>query len=355
MRWVLGEAARDIGSGTAHVLRSALVLALVVGGCTAADVASVDALLDRGAAFRDSGAAVLTIDAPGAVDGDACDALADVPGVRAAGALRQEPEPLVPAALPRGPVAHYAVTPGTADLLRVDVTEPTGVLLAAQAAAALGVGPGDPVVLSSTPTTVRGVFAWPDDGRRSGYGYAALVPADRTEPYDTCWVDAWPLPAGLAALVRLAVLPGADEGAGPAITSQLNTTLGTSFDGARLHAGRTTRHAPTVALGAGVLLGYAGTRTRRLELAAARHVGVTARAQHVQLLLESLASVFPAGVLVAAAAAAQITLGSGADPGALVAVAVSATVPGLLGAVLGCQAAVALTREAHLFRYFRLR
>ena len=78
-------------------------------------------------------------------------------------------------------------------------------------------------------------------------------------------------------------------------------------------------------------------------------------AQHVQLLLESLAWVLPAGVLLAAGAAALIARGSGEDPAALVALATSDVVPGLLGAVLGCQAAVARTREEHLFRYFRRR
>ena len=355
MRWVLGEALRDVASGTTHVLRLALVLALVVGAATVADVAAVDALLDRGATFRDSGASVLTIEAPGAVDGATCDALAAIPGVRAAGALRQEHDPLVPAALPRGPVAHYAVTPGTVSLLRVEGTAPAGVLLAQEAATALGVDPGDPVVLGDVATAVRGTYAWPDDGRRSGYGYAALVPGKRAEPYDSCWVDAWPAPAGLAGLARLALLPGSDADAGPAMTSQLNTTLGTTFDGARLHAQRTTRHAPWVTLAAGALLGFTATRARRLELAAARHVGVTAPAQHVQLLLESLAWVLPAGVLLTAGATVQIALGSGVEPGALVAAAASAALPGLLGALLGCQAGVATTREAHLFRYFRQR
>jgi hypothetical protein len=355
MRWVLGEAQRDVRSGTAHVLRYALALALVVGAAVAADVAGVDALLARGAAYRDAGAAVLTVEATGAVDGAACDALATVPGVRAAGALRQADDPLVPATLPRGPVATYLVSPGAVALLRAQDTGSAGVLLSEAAATALGLVAGDSVVLSGSPTTVRGTYPWPEDGRRTGYGYAALLPAQRSEPYDVCWVDAYPVPDGLPALARLAVLPGTGEQATPVVVSQLNTTLGTAFDGAALHASRTTRHAVWLSLAAGTTLGLVAVRTRRLELAAARHVGVTPRAQHLLVLLECFAWVLPAALLIAGSSAVLVVLGTGEDPAALALVAAHVAVPGLLGALLGAQAATAITREEHLFRYFRTR
>jgi len=344
-----------VRSGTAHALRSALVLALVLGAAAVADVAGVEALLVRAAEFRTAGASVMTVEAPGAVDGATCDALADLPGVRAAGALRQAPAPLAPATLPHGPVAAYLVSPGAPPLLHADDSGAAGVLLASEAAAALGVRTGDPLVLDGTATTVRGTYVWPEDGRRPGYAYAALLPADRTEPYDACWVDAYPVPAGLAALVRLTVLPAGDVQAPPVVVSQLNTTLGTTFDGAQAHAARATRHAVWLSVVGGVLLGFAGVRARRLELAAARHVGVTARAQHVLLLLEGLAVVLPAAVLVGAATAVQIATGSGDDPGALARTAVHVAAPGLAAALLGAQVATAVTREAHLFRYFRTR
>ncbi|MBD3780216.1 hypothetical protein [Cellulomonas sp. ES6] len=355
MRWVVGEAWRDVRSGTAHALRSTLALALLVGSAAVVDVAGVEALLVRGAEFRDAGASVLTVEAPGAIDGGTCDALARLPGVRAAGALRQAAEPLAPATLPRGPVAAYLVSPGAPALLRADDSGSAGVLLASDAAAALGVGTGDRLVLDGTPTTVRGTYVWPDDGRRPGYAYAALLPATRADPYDACWVDAYPAPAGLAALARLAVLPAGDEQAAPVVVSQLNTTLGTTFDGVQAHAGRATRHAVWLSVAGGALLGFAGVRARRLELAAARHVGVTAPAQHLLLLLEGLASVLPAGVLVAAAVAVQVVTGTGEDPAALVRTAVHVAAPGLAAALLGAQVAAALTRESHLFRYFRTR
>lgn len=355
MRWVVGEALRDVRSGTAHALRSAVALALLVGTAVAADVAGVEAVLVRGAAFRDAGAAVLTVEAPGAIDGATCDALGALPGVRAAGALRQATEPLAPATLPRGPVAAYLVSLGAVAVLHAEDSGAAGVLLAGDAATALGVAVGDPLVLGGVGTTVRGTYAWPDDGRRPGYGYAAMLPAERAEPYDACWVDAYPVPDGLPALARLAVLPGGDGQTAPVVVSQLNTTLGTAFDGAAAYSGRVTRHAVWLSLAGGAALGFAAVRSRRLELAAARHVGVTAPAQHLLLALESLAWVLPAAVLVAATASVLIGLGSGEDPAALVRVAAHVAAPGLASALLGAQAATALTRESHLFRYFRER
>jgi hypothetical protein len=357
MRWLLGEAVRDVLSGTTHALRYALALTLVLGAAVLADVTTVDALLARAAAYRDAGASVLTVEAPGAIDGATCDALADLTGVRAAGAIRQQEDALVPAVLPRGPLATYLGSPGLPAVLRaVDSTGP-GVLLSADAAQTLDAGPGSAVALvgAGDGTTVRGTYPWPDDGRRPGYGYAALVPGERAEPYDACWVDAYPMPDDLPALARLAVIPGVADDRAPVVVSQLNTTLGQRFDGESLLAARSTRHAPWAALLGGAVIGWVAARTRRLELASARHVGVRAGQQHGLVLAETLVWVGCAALLVAATTLLVVRLGSGEDDAALRAVAVHVALPGLAGALLGGQAAVALTREAHLFRYFRTR
>ncbi len=114
------------------------------------------------------------------------------------------------------------------------------------------------------------------------------------------------MPSGLAALARLAVLPSGGDQVTPMVISQLNTSLGAALDGEQLHAGRVTRHAVWAAL-------------------------------------------------VAATAIVLIVRGTGEDAAALTSVEMHAGVPGLLAALLGGQVAVALTREAHLFRYVRTR
>ncbi|ADG73020.1 conserved hypothetical protein [Cellulomonas flavigena DSM 20109] len=354
MRWVGGEAARNLLSGTTHALRYALVLALVLGALVAAEVATVDELLTRAAAYRASGGSVLTLEAVGQVDGRACEAIGELPGVRAAGALRTRTEPLVSTLLPRGPVAAYSVTPGLLEVVGARQVATPGVVLADDVAESLGLSARSTLVTTAGTTTVRGTYAWPDDGRRAGFGYAALVPDDTGVPYDQCWVEAWPVPTDLANVLRSTLLP-APDGMSEVRSSRLNTSLGAHFDGEALYTGRVTRYAAVAGLVAGLLVGLASALGRRLELASARHVGVTRRAQHAQVLVESSVWVLAGGVLAGAAAAATIARAGGHDDGALVLAAAHVVVPGLLGALLGPQLAVAVTQESHLFRYFKSR
>lgn len=353
MRWVLGEAGRNLASGTTHALRYALALALVVATLAAAEAATVDSALRRAEEYRASGANVIMLQAPGLVDGAACDAISGLPGVEAAGALRSVPDPVVAAALPQGSIAGYRVTDGALDLFGVTGTG-AGVAVSQEVADSLGLEPGDPLVTTAGTTAVRGTFPWPDDGRRFGFSYAALAPDRGDEPFDECWARAWPVPTNLASVLRLTVGAGGDESTQVTV-GQLNTTHGTSFDGGRLYDERTTRPAPWIALGAGLVIGYVSVRTRRLELAAARHVGVGLGHQHVMVLAEAVVWVAAAAVLAAAAVTVLVSRSSGVDDAALAVVAARVGVSGVVGALLGTQLATAVTRESHLFRYFKAR
>ena len=182
MRWVLGEAdrtsppARRTRSGTRS--RSALVVATLA----AAEASTVRP--PRCAAppsTARSGADVLMLQAPGLVDGAACDAIGDLPGVEAAGAIRAVPEPIVAAALPNGSIAGYRSRKARLRAFGVDAAD-ADVALSEEVATSLGLSPGDPLITTSGATAVRGTFAWPDDGRRFGFSYAALAPDPGGEP-----------------------------------------------------------------------------------------------------------------------------------------------------------------------------
>lgn len=80
------------------------------------------------------------LDARGQIDGNTCEALAAVPGINKAGAVR-----------------------------------------------------------------VAGTFASPDDGRVSGFGYTALVPASANGIFDQCWIEVWPESAEISNMVNLAL------------------------------------------------------------------------------------------------------------------------------------------------------
>src|SRR5690606_8425953 len=87
---------------------------------------------------------------------------------------------------------------------------------------------------------------------------------------------------------------------------------GTSFAGADLLAGHTTRYAPAAAAIIGVILTLGSARLRRLELAAARHLGVTRTALTCQILIETACWAPIAGLAAGAATvAAGIALHAG--------------------------------------------
>ncbi len=355
MTWILGESIRNVSSGTTHALRYGLTLAVILCVCAAADVLSVNALILRAKEYQESGASIMTLEAAGLIDGATCDSFAKVPGVRASGAIQQEANSLTPAALPGGSVASFRISEGAAGLFRVDDdSKEAGILLSRDVIDTLGLQVGSLFTSDLAPVRVRGTFAWPQDGRRPGYAYAALSPDSADEAFDECWVDAWPTPPNLARIMRTALNPD-PTGDTKVISSQVNVTKGASFDGARSYEDRVTRFAPFVAIMAGLFAGYASTRSRRLELASAQHVGVTRVQQLAQTLFETSLWVLAAGVLTSSTVCALVSAVASSDRFSLVEIALHASVPGLLSTLLGSLIASAFIKEAHLFSYFKAR
>lgn len=355
LRSVADEAWRNVASGTTHTLRYALVLTVVAGALVVADLVSVTAVLSGARTWQQSGASTLTLAAEGRIDAAGCEALADLPGVRAAGALAAS-DGVVAAALPRSSVPTIVVSPGALALFDVtaDVLGP-GVLLSDQAASALGLSTGGTLSTTSGSAPVRGTYTYPDDGRRPGYSYAALVPSAAQRPFDECWVDAFPAPQELSGLLRTVLLPSGDQEVRPPVLSQLNTTLGTQFDGRTRYDERPTRHAPVAAALAGLALGCAAIRARRLELASALHSGVARADQLTQLLGEASTWIAAAWVLALPVPTALVLAAPGDGAAAIAGIALQVMTAASVGVLAGVAVAAALTRERHLFVYFKNR
>lgn len=355
MKWVLGEALRNVRAGTTRALRYASTLAIILFVCAAADLLSVNALIHRAQEYQESGASITTLEAVGLIDGASCDALAGIPGVRASGAIQQNDDSLTPTALPDGSIASFRVSAGGARLFRVDDdTGAAGVLLSQDVLDTLQVTTGTTLNTLQGDVQVRGSFPWPQDGRRPGYSYAALSPDSSPLPFDECWVDAWPVPPNLSEVIRTTLNPD-PTGQIKVITSQVNTTKGNSFDGGRSFDERITKYAPYAAVFAGFALGFVAIRSRRLELAAAQHVGVSRLQQLVQTFTETFAWVAAASMITAGAVAVLIASVMSSDRVQLALVASYAAVPGLVTALLGGLVASVSIREAHLFIYFKAR
>ncbi|WP_147440374.1 hypothetical protein [Mycetocola tolaasinivorans] len=202
---------------------------------------------------------------------------------------------------------------------------------------------------------MRAVFPFPDDGRKPGLGYTVLAPvSDRGTPFDECWIEVWPQAEPVAAHLRSTLISDGDAQTRPQL-SQLNSRLGQSFPGERLFVERITEFAAPIAGLAGVVIGFAMVRMRRLELASARHSGVTPATQTLILLGEALVPAL-VSVLVTAATVMLVTgLPGTLDPAALRGLSARVCLTLVPALLLGVITGALTTREKHLFRYFKAR
>lgn len=395
---VLGEAWRDVTSGTSHVCAITFTLVCVVLLCVGADLASITSIQRQADDFVSSGGSTFTITAEGRIDGAACDRLGSLDGVIAAGATRDTGAKLVFAALPSTGVPIQEATPsaigvfrnstsGARDMARADSgatgnvvsmdgagtadgASTGGVWLSTEAAQPIGTHAGSQIALRDGRTAdIAGIYDWPDDGRKSEYAYAAVTPvsvdadADGVEGlraggsgmFDQCWVKAWPVPANLESLLRTAVRANETDAREQPVVAQLNTTHGRSYDAAAAFRGRLTVWAPLVAGVVALLTGAAAVWMRRLELASSLHCGVPKAAMVTQMLVE--ASVWALATTVPCAPVlAWMWLGNAdADAAVLADTLLRVPAAAYAGAMAGTLLCALLVRERRLFRYFKNR
>lgn len=355
------EAWRNVSTGATRGLVGIGVFVVVIGAIGWFQASSVVDVARQAQSFREAGAAIQVIALTDRIDGAQCDALSSYPGIAAAGALRQV-EDLRLAASPSAALPTFEATPGMADVLRQKPTTGAvtsgGVWLSSDLADVLGVNAERTVVavVSGASISASGVFAYPSDGRLPTLAYTLVSPVPAQGAFDACWVEVWPEAASTVDLLSLPALPGA-PGADPEQprAQQLNSTLGTQF-GARARLSRVpmwpiTLGAVLLAAGLGIVL----ARMRRLELASALHAGLGPTALVLQVAFEtilwlavSVALLLPAEWVIAAYGNPDPTMPA-FYPAARTTVLAAAAV--FVAAILQ----TALTREKHLFRYFKNR
>lgn len=358
---IRGEAVRNLRSGTTRALTFGLVWFALAASVLVWDALAVDGIAQDAAHYRSVGAATLVVASPGGIDGAQCERMDALPNVRGAGALRPSTSPLVPLRTPGVELPTFDATPGAVALLLaadpVAAADPgvalDGVFVSDEVADVLALHPGDTLATEAGDVVVAGVFASPDDGRRAGLGFAAVQTVPAGAAFDECRVAVWPESRQVQAIVTASVLAPPASDAGAPVIGQLNPTLGDGFDAPGRFRTRATALLPLAVLGGCAALGFVAVRLRRLELAAARGVGVGLRVQVGQLALETLAWLVPAAT---AALAVGVGTALAQNPGTVPAGVEYAGVVlgggvacGLAGALL----AVATVSPRRLHAYFR--
>lgn len=349
---ILSEAWRNILTGTARVAILAGVLAFTAGVTAAADVATVFNINDDARAYISAGGATRYILGEDSISATSCTALRSYQNVTAVGALRAAPDVAIDA-LGGASFLAYETTPGFAPLLGLPRGS-SGVWVSQGLAETLGVREGSTFSSNGEEMRVGGVFSYPDDGRDARLAYAILVPTAPEGSFDECWSRAWPESPETEGQLRSALRIDTPTGTEISV-SQMNRSLGTSFDGNTQYNERLTRWSPHLAGIAALLIGFISVRLRRLEYSSARHAGQSRLAQTVTIALETLAW----ATLGVSLAGATIYLTTGMlipgdmdwIPTLLLTPLISSATCTLLGALLG----TLVIRESDLFKIFKAR
>lgn len=354
-REAVREGWRDVVAGAGSAAFFAILTAIVLGGIVGVRATGVVAEVRAAHEFVAVGGATTVVRAAHRIDGRACDALVDIPSVRAAGALREHIEGTVPSALPRTSVPTYDVTVGFGALLSPTGSGGAGVFASRPVADELGLETGDILSTATGVSRVSAVYDHPDDGRDPELEYAFLAPAvDDGRSFDACWATIWPQDDDATASVRRVVLPSTGaEGEERVATGQLNPRHGTRFavGGAVIDA-----NAATVAsFAAGVVIGGIAALRRRLSIASDRHVGVTIAAQLVGTTVQHVVWAVVGGVATFASVVVLIRGLDGSDAGPVLLEATVGLAVGIVGAVVGGALGLVSIRERALHRYFRTR
>jgi hypothetical protein len=354
--WRFREAFRNVVTGTTRAVLWASIWALAIGGLCLAEVWGVGIIYRQAAEYVQSGAAVSVLDTTSLVDGRACEGLVQVAGVERSGALSRMDEPVLPGVLPAGPVAAFRVTEGALQMFsRLVDLGGEGVVISIDVAQSLGAEPGETLPLVSGSVRIRGVFEWPDDGRLRGFTYSALVPSPEEGVFDQCWMYAWPQVAHSDVVLSGTLIPHGPQDSASVQFGQVNTTQGKRFDGAERFRARLGTWAWLASLTVASGIGFVAARVRRLELASARHAGVSRMSQLIQMAAETAWWQFLALTLAGPLVALCVGVSPGDDSALLIRLAFRVLGAGVIGTALGAVIAVWSIREKRLFRYFKIR
>lgn len=352
---IIYEAKQNLKSGTTRAILLSLLFTVIISGFALADLKQIQSISQDATKYQEAGGSISVLKAPGRIDATACEALNQVSGIRAAGALRNENDRLTLSALPGAPVPTATVTTNFPKLLGAKTGDSGGPIFSDQVVTAMNFKAGDTVSTTQGQTTVGGTYTYPSDGRTPGYGYMALIPSGDTEAYDECWADIWPQDRAVQQLLFTAVLPAENPelSENNPTLGQLNGSLGTKFDGVAKFENRITKYTPYACGVFGFALGFMALRTRRLQLASDLHAGVSRGALSLSISIETVTWLILGAALSCGIILTFIADAARDDRWTLTQIAGQNLYSGIVAVGAGTVFAWVNTREKHLFKYFK--
>lgn len=352
LRDIVGEALRNVATGTARALMLASILGALFVSLVFFDGLTARNSIEKATAFAASGGSTLVLTSKSGIDGRRCDNLSSLSNVQASGATRARDSKVVARALPSSGIPTFEVTTGFLRVLKTkSALGPTGAYVSSQVSDELAVRGGDTLPTIDGDIQVAGTFVHPDDGRRGGYQYSVVFPTVPSSGYDECWVSVWPQDGSIASLLSLVVLPTTTHREPPTL-AQLNSTGGVRFEGGDDYQERPSRFSDIAAASGALLLGVGAIRMRRLSLASARHLGVSVSAQTLMVAIEYLLWGLVAVALTVPALAWCLPGLDAADVPAVLTNLVRIPAAGLVGGLAGTVIGLAFVRERQFYRYF---
>ncbi|MFT4050991.1 MAG: hypothetical protein QM677_01935 [Microbacterium sp.] len=349
---IFSEAIRNLLTGTSKAGLFALVLAIIGVALAAIDLTAITGQQARARVFDGAGASIRVLAVEQGVDPVACDALTLNPAITASGALASATAITLSAA-PRNPITAYTATTGLAAVLGV-TSQADGVWISEDLATTLGVRTGSVLPTTTGLLTIAGTYAWPDDGRDARLAYAIISPTPTNGDFSECWARTWPLTTAADDLIRAAAVSTA--GSGEALNiAQLNNSYGAVYDAYADYQNRATRYAWVGTAVAAFVLGFTAARRRRLEYASALHAGQSRTAQIAGVAIETLTWAGVAAILSIGATHALAAWFATDDAILLAEIQLTGPLTAIVTATVGAVIGAALTRETHLFRYFKER
>ncbi|ALJ21517.1 hypothetical protein [Microbacterium sp. No. 7] len=354
LREALGEAARNLMTGTSRGGVLVIVAWALATALLASDAAAIASLQARALELRAQAGNVRVVVAEDAIDPRACARLEELNGVTSAGAVWAL-DAVALSALPGISTPAFRVSPGVAEMLGFPGFQVGGLYLPQPLVERWHAPTGTTLSADGGGLHVAGTFDYTEeDGRDPRLASAVVIAGDSPERASECWFSVWHPTRAMDRFALGTVVASTSNDSGAQVVA-LNSSVGDKHDLAREFTDRVTRAlAPFVVVLFGAL-GFGGMHLRRIEIASGLHAG--ARRRDIALIVgaETGAWALTAGVATFACvrfiAAAVMPEPLPSYEPSLAAVVCAA----VAGAVFGALLVVAVAREDRLFTIFKAR